>query len=165
MRGDKNAALYIAQSPLSRVVEVGKNFIRTKDRRQIPSPSPFRVYNLTSPSAPKLESVAWKGNRPSCGLAHPSACRDKRQQPSTGIRASRRYEPNTSRDKSDFKKSTPWPETASELYRPSDRRLSAKLVPTSADRGCNVISVTDPYGRFLGFLDPRRYVFFQFSFS
>jgi hypothetical protein len=27
-------------------------------------------------------------------------------------------------------KQTPWPESASELYRPSDRRLSAKLVPT-----------------------------------
>jgi hypothetical protein len=29
---------------------------------------------------------------------------------------------------------TPWPEPASELYRPSDRRLSAKLVPTFAER-------------------------------
>jgi hypothetical protein len=29
---------------------------------------------------------------------------------------------------------TQWPEYASELYRPSDRRLSAKLVPTFADR-------------------------------
>jgi hypothetical protein len=28
----------------------------------------------------------------------------------------------------------PWPESASELYRPSDRRLSAKLVPTFPDR-------------------------------
>jgi hypothetical protein len=44
-------------------------------------------------------------------------------------------------------------------YRPSDRRLSAKLVPTFADRGCHVVSVTDPYGRILGFLD--RYFFFQ----
>jgi hypothetical protein len=31
-------------------------------------------------------------------------------------------------------KKTPWPESASELYHPSDRRLSAKLVPTFADR-------------------------------
>jgi hypothetical protein len=30
-------------------------------------------------------------------------------------------------------KQTMWPESASELYRPSDRRLSAKLVPTLAD--------------------------------
>jgi hypothetical protein len=30
---------------------------------------------------------------------------------------------------------TQWPESASELYRPSDRRLSTKLVPTFADRG------------------------------
>jgi CBS-domain-containing membrane protein len=46
--------------------------------------------------------------------------------------------------------STPWPEPASELYRPSDSSLSAKLVPTFADRGCHVVSVTDPYGRILG---------------
>jgi hypothetical protein len=31
-----------------------------------------------------------------------------------------------------------------ELYRPSDRRLSAKWLPTFADRGCHVVSVTDP---------------------
>jgi hypothetical protein len=28
--------------------------------------------------------------------------------------------------------------------RPSDRRVSAKLVPTFADRGCHVVSATDP---------------------
>jgi hypothetical protein len=54
-------------------------------------------------------------------------------------------------------KKTPWSESASELYRPSDRRLSAKLVPTFADKGCHVVSVTDPYGRILGFLDRNRY--------
>jgi hypothetical protein len=32
-------------------------------------------------------------------------------------------------------KQTPWSESASELYRPSDRRLPAKLVPTFAYRG------------------------------
>jgi hypothetical protein len=31
--------------------------------------------------------------------------------------------------------------------------MSAKLVPTFADRGFHVVSVTDPYGRNLGFLD------------
>jgi hypothetical protein len=36
-------------------------------------------------------------------------------------------------------------ESASELYRLSDRRLSAKLVPTFADTGCRVVSATDPY--------------------
>jgi hypothetical protein len=46
---------------------------------------------------------------------------------------------------------TPWPEFESELYRPSDRRLSAKLVPTFLDRECHVVSVTGPYGRILGF--------------
>jgi hypothetical protein len=50
-------------------------------------------------------------------------------------------------------KQTPWPESTSELHRPSDRRFSAKLVPTFADRGCHVVSVTDPYGRILEFLD------------
>jgi hypothetical protein len=33
----------------------------------------------------------------------------------------------------------------------SDRRLSAKLVPTLADRGCRVVSAT------IGFLDRSRY--------
>jgi hypothetical protein len=31
--------------------------------------------------------------------------------------------------------------------------MSAKLLPTHADRGCHVVSVTDPYGRILGCLD------------
>jgi hypothetical protein len=36
-------------------------------------------------------------------------------------------------------KQTLWPESVSKLYRPSDRPLSAKLVPTFA------VSVMDPY--------------------
>jgi hypothetical protein len=52
-----------------------------------------------------------------------------------------------------LKKNTPWSESASELCRPSDRRLLAKLVPTFADRGSHVVSVMDPYGRILDFLD------------
>jgi hypothetical protein len=40
-------------------------------------------------------------------------------------------------------------------------RLSAKLVPNFADRGCRVVSVTDPYGRILCLLDRSRYFFFQ----
>jgi hypothetical protein len=60
-------------------------------------------------------------------------------------------------------KKTPWPESASELYLQSDRRFLTKLVPTFADtrRWWNVVSVTDPYGRILGFLDWIRYYFFQ----
>jgi hypothetical protein len=54
-------------------------------------------------------------------------------------------------------KKTLWSESASELYRPRDRRLSAKLLPTFADRGCHVVGVTDPYGRIPGFLDRSRY--------
>jgi hypothetical protein len=45
--------------------------------------------------------------------------------------------------------------------RPSDRCLSAKLMQTFADRGCHVVSVTDPHGRILGFLARSRYFFFQ----
>jgi hypothetical protein len=48
------------------------------------------------------------------------------------------------------KTKTPWSESASELYRPSDRRLSSKRLPTFADRVCHMVSVTDPYGRILG---------------
>jgi hypothetical protein len=55
----------------------------------------------------------------------------------------------------------PCPESTSELYRPSDRRLSSKLVPTFADRRCHVVSVTDSYRRILAFLDQSRYFLFQ----
>jgi hypothetical protein len=58
-------------------------------------------------------------------------------------------------------KQTPWFEFVSELYLPSDRRLSAKLVRTFAGRGCHVVNVTDPYGRILRFLDRSRHFFFQ----
>jgi hypothetical protein len=51
------------------------------------------------------------------------------------------------------KKQTPWSYSASQLYRPSDRRMSAKLLPTFADRGCRVVSAIYPHGRILGFLD------------
>jgi hypothetical protein len=54
-------------------------------------------------------------------------------------------------------KNTPWSESASELYQPSDRRLSAKWLPTFEDRGCHVVSVTDSYGRILGLVDRSRY--------
>jgi hypothetical protein len=37
-------------------------------------------------------------------------------------------------------KKTPWSGSASELYRPSDRHLSAKWLPTFADRGCHVVN-------------------------
>jgi hypothetical protein len=56
---------------------------------------------------------------------------------------------------------TPWPESASELYRPSDRCFLAKLVPTFADRGVPMVCVTDFYGRILGFLERSKFFFFQ----
>jgi hypothetical protein len=54
-----------------------------------------------------------------------------------------------------------WPESAIELYWSSHRRLSAKLMPTFADRGCRVVSTMDPHGRILGFIDRSRYFYFQ----
>jgi hypothetical protein len=67
-------------------------------------------------------------------------------------------EENTFRRLSQIKKKKPpWSESASELYRPSDRRLSAKWLWTFTDRGCHVVGVADPYGRILGFLDRSRY--------
>jgi hypothetical protein len=61
--------------------------------------------------------------------------------------------------------STPWSESASELYRPSDRRLSAKWLPNFADRVCHVVSVTDSYGLILVFLYRSRYFFLSSSSS
>jgi hypothetical protein len=46
---------------------------------------------------------------------------------------------------------TPWSESASELYRPSDRRFSAKWLPTFADKGCHVVSVIGTNVRVRGF--------------
>jgi hypothetical protein len=58
------------------------------------------------------------------------------------------------------KQTNSWPRCAGELYRPRGRSLSANLVPIFAGRGCRVVSVTDPYGRILGFVYRSRYFFF-----
>jgi hypothetical protein len=60
-----------------------------------------------------------------------------------------------------LKTKTPWPESASELYPPSDRRLSAKLVSTFEDSGSHVIDAADQYDPNLGFLDRSSYLFYQ----
>jgi hypothetical protein len=62
-----------------------------------------------------------------------------------------------------WKKKTPWPYSASEIhvYRPSDRRLSVKLVSTFTDKGCHVVSAADPHGLILEFLNRRCDYFFQ----
>jgi hypothetical protein len=52
-----------------------------------------------------------------------------------------------------------------ELYRQNDRRLSANLLQTFADRGCCVVSITDPYGRILDFLNRSHYYFFKLTLS
>jgi hypothetical protein len=44
-------------------------------------------------------------------------------------------------------KNTSGLQSATELYRPTDRRLSATLVPPRAARGCRVVSATNPHGR------------------
>jgi hypothetical protein len=58
-------------------------------------------------------------------------------------------------------KKNPRPQSSSELYRPTCRRLPTKLMRTFANRGCRVVSMTDPYCRIPGFLDWSRYFFFQ----
>jgi hypothetical protein len=51
------------------------------------------------------------------------------------------------------KNSSLWLESASKLYQRSDRSLSAKLALTFVDRGCHMVSVTDPYSHILNFID------------
>jgi hypothetical protein len=63
------------------------------------------------------------------------------------------------KNKTKKKTQTPWSESASELYRLSDRRLSASLVPIFAGVAQSARRI--PYGRNLGFLDRSRYFFFQ----
>jgi hypothetical protein len=50
---------------------------------------------------------------------------------------------------------------ASEFYRPSERRLLAKLVPTFAVAGVAWSAQLIPPAISLGFLDRSRYYFFQ----
>jgi hypothetical protein len=51
----------------------------------------------------------------------------------------------------------PWPESASELIPTERPPLVVELVPTFTYRECHVVSVTNPYGRNLSFLDRGRY--------
>jgi hypothetical protein len=59
---------------------------------------------------------------------------------------------------------TLWPSSESEVYRPRNRRLSAKLVPSFVDRWCRMVSATDPNGRILGFLHRKRYRYTNFIY-
>jgi hypothetical protein len=54
-------------------------------------------------------------------------------------------------------KQSSWPQSVSEIFRPIYHRLSAKLVPSLANRVYLLVSATDP------FLDRSRYFFFQVS--
>jgi hypothetical protein len=56
---------------------------------------------------------------------------------------------------------TLWPKFANKLYRLSDRRLSAKLVPNFVERRYRMVSATDLYCYILGVLDRSRNFFFQ----
>jgi hypothetical protein len=60
-----------------------------------------------------------------------------------------------------IKKKTPWSESASELYRPSDRRMSAKWLPTCVDRRRHVVSMTDPSGHISRFSRQEPLLFYQ----
>jgi hypothetical protein len=53
---------------------------------------------------------------------------------------------------------TPWPQSARELYGPSDRRLSTKSVPTFVDRDYRVVRATDSYGRILEYLERKVFL-------
>jgi hypothetical protein len=66
---------------------------------------------------------------------------------------------------SDLHKQTPWPESASELHRPSDHLVSAKLVTTFADKDVAKSALRIPCNRNLGFLDRSPYFFFQVLLS
>jgi hypothetical protein len=56
-------------------------------------------------------------------------------------------------------------ESASELYRLSDRRRSAKLMSTFPDRGCHVVSAMSPSDRNFDFLDLEPLLFLPSSSS
>jgi hypothetical protein len=53
------------------------------------------------------------------------------------INKASRWTANTQQQQQTTTKQTLWPESASELYRLSDRRLSVNLVPAFADRGAS----------------------------
>jgi hypothetical protein len=77
------------------------------------------------------------------------------------VRKSSEYKPVRTNNK---QQRTPWSESASELYRQSDRCFSEKLMPTFADRECHVASMTflRPYSRFS---KPEPLLFLSSSFS
>jgi hypothetical protein len=64
-----------------------------------------------------------------------------------------------------FGEISPWPESASEQYRPSNCLLSAKLMPTFEDRRYRVVSVTDPLRPYYRFSRPEQLLFISSSSS
>jgi hypothetical protein len=62
-------------------------------------------------------------------------------------------------------KQTTWPESASELYGPSDRCLSAKLVPYFLIEGCRVVSAADSLRSYSRFSRPDSLLFLSSSSS
>jgi hypothetical protein len=64
-----------------------------------------------------------------------------------GNHAFRYYSQSSSTHFKQKTKQTPGLLSTSELYRLSDGRLSAKLVPTLADKRYCVVSATNPHGR------------------
>jgi hypothetical protein len=63
-------------------------------------------------------------------------------------------------------KYSPWPQSASELYRQSGRHRSAKVVVlTLASRGVHVVSATGPHGRKALFSRPEPLLIYSSSSS
>jgi hypothetical protein len=60
---------------------------------------------------------------------------------------------------------TSWPYSSNELYRPSDRCLSAKLVPNFAGTACCMVSATNSHGHYSGFSRPEPLLFHSSSSS
>jgi hypothetical protein len=100
-----------------------------------------------------IQSVCLQMCRVAANITNKQSCTaDRGWYSSSGVKTASDFDSLDKRPRR-----TPWSESASELYRPSYRRLSAKWLPTFADKRCHVVSVTDPYGRILGFLDRSRY--------
>jgi hypothetical protein len=104
------------------------------------------------------EGVEGSGGNIIWGTAGTEGNQDSRE---SLLNTKRLLNPVEGRERSEQKKTKFHGLSSRTSYQPSDRHLSAKLMPTFADRGCHVVSVTEPYVHILGFLDRSRYFFFQ----
>jgi hypothetical protein len=110
---------------------------RTEQLEEEPVPSSFLLF----PRASRGPPWNWTLEQTACGMARP-----------------RRYVlPSVNNNNN----SMVW---VREQTIPTERTpLVGEVSVNFADRGCHVVSVTDIYGRILGFLDRSRCIFFQVS--